>query len=226
MHLLLLRQINLIFLLLRGWGSLSYTIWYHTGQFPIWVYLDYFTDAKAAEEAIQRGFPLERGKEEEANKVPGAIDYSLSLWSESGWCSSHYESERTRKTITNLFSYREHKESKDAFEARYEPILSLSACTASSSAGREFETPASPDRLWSLIGGFSLRFISLWTQKCDGFPKRNSINEWSAMPFVLSASRRRGEDFQSDTNCLDAFESLEMTSQNKFFDGKVCLVSG
>ena len=43
-----------------------------------------------------------------------------------------------------------------------------------------------------------------------------------SIPFVLSASRRRESMvsmFQSDTNCLDAFESLEMNLllQKKFF---------
>ena len=64
--------------------------------------------------------------------------------------------------------------------------LSLSACTASSSAGREFETPASPDRLWSLIGRISLlgSFHSELQRTWKNF------NEFT-IPFVLSASRRR-----------------------------------
>ena len=49
---------------------------------------------------------------------------------------------------------------------------------------------------------------------------KTSYNEWSAIPFVLSASRRRESMvsmFQSGTNCLDAFESLEITLRKNSF---------
>ena len=67
---------------------------------------------------------------------------------------------------------------------------------------------------WLVDFLFIWGFILLWTQKCDGFSmsqkkKFQSINDkpfclWQAGDWIC------GKDFQLDTNCMDAFESLKI----------------